>query len=159
MALRPQPAARLSRSRRDRLRHLRGRRARREGRDIHSQRVRRGLQLPEPSLQRFRDPRDAPQARLRPRRRADAARARDQQRASFGRVKRGSQSRFVFQAPAATSLLALKWSGDWFRRDCRYALQVYALKPDGSPSAVFANRPANQKCPRPGHAQASQVKR
>ena len=75
-----------------------------------------------------------------------------------GRVKRGSQSRFVFQAPAATSLLALKWSGDWFRRDCRYALQVYALKPDGSPSAVFANRPANQKCPRPGHAQASQVR-
>jgi hypothetical protein len=75
-----------------------------------------------------------------------------------GRVKRGAQSRFVFAAPGGTSLAALKWQGDWFRRDCRYSLQVYALRPDGSAVETFANRPANRKCPRPGRAQASQVR-
>jgi hypothetical protein len=76
-----------------------------------------------------------------------------------GRVKRGAQSRFVFAAPGGTSLASMRWRGQTFRRDCRYSLQVYALRPDGTRVATrpFANKLANHKCPRPGRTQISQT--
>ena len=74
-----------------------------------------------------------------------------------GRVKRGAQSRFVFSAPNGTTFDTIEVEWLVARRDCRYALQVYALRPGASP-VVIRNRPANRKCPRGVRAQASQVR-
>lgn len=70
-----------------------------------------------------------------------------------GRVARGAESGFILSAPPGTSFSRLRWSGHTLRRDCRYALQVYA---DGGPAPVsIKNVRANRGCPRPGLAQAS----
>jgi len=66
----------------------------------------------------------------------------------------GAQSAFVLSAPPGTEFSRLRWSGHAHRRDCRYALQVYAVRPDGS-DATIKNVRANRSCPRPEVAQAS----
>jgi hypothetical protein len=71
-----------------------------------------------------------------------------------GHVADGAQSAFVLSAPPGTSFSRLRWSGHAQRRDCRYALQVYAARPDGSDAAI-KNVRANRNCPRGQVAQAS----
>jgi hypothetical protein len=71
-----------------------------------------------------------------------------------GRVARGAQSAFVLEAPPETSFSRLRWSGHAHRRDCRYALQLYAERPGSSPISI-KNVRANRNCPHPGQAQAS----
>ena len=71
-----------------------------------------------------------------------------------GNVAQGAQSAFVLNAPPGTAFSRLRWSGHAQRRDCRYALQMYAVRPDGS-DATIKNVRANRHCPGPGGAQAS----
>ncbi|MBN9621784.1 MAG: hypothetical protein J0H06_02350 [Actinobacteria bacterium] len=68
-----------------------------------------------------------------------------------GHVAVGSQSAFVLEAPPGTTFSNLKWSGEAHRRDCRYALQLYAVRPDGSTDPI-RNVMANQKCPKSAKA-------
>ena len=71
-----------------------------------------------------------------------------------GHVEKGAQSGFILEAPPGTTFSRFRWSGQAHRRDCRYALQLFAQRPDGSPIAL-KNVRANRGCPRPGTAQAS----
>lgn len=71
-----------------------------------------------------------------------------------GHVAPGAQSAFVLSAPAGTAFSRLRWSGHAQRRDCRYALQLYAVRPDGS-DATVKNVRANRNCPSSQAAQAS----
>jgi hypothetical protein len=71
-----------------------------------------------------------------------------------GRVARGSRSGFVLNAPPGTRFSRLTWSGQARRRDCRYALQLWASRPDGPPTPI-KNVRANKRCPRIGYAQAA----
>lgn len=71
-----------------------------------------------------------------------------------GRVPRGAQSGFVLSAPPGTAISRLRWSGVAHRRDCRYALQLYAERPGASPVSI-KNVRANRHCPNPEAAQAS----
>jgi hypothetical protein len=73
---------------------------------------------------------------------------------SAGRVPRGAQAGFVLNAPPGTMFSRLRWSGHARRRDCRYALQLYAVRPDAS-SVAIKNVRANRHCPRRALAQAS----
>jgi hypothetical protein len=73
---------------------------------------------------------------------------------SAGKVANGAQSAFVLNAPPGTAFSQLRWSGHAQRRDCRYALQMYAVRPDGS-DATIKNVRANRHCPEPNRAQAS----
>ncbi|HET7177734.1 MAG TPA: hypothetical protein VFI63_03515 [Solirubrobacterales bacterium] len=70
-----------------------------------------------------------------------------------GTVVRGAQSAFVLAAPPGTAFSRLRWSGQAHRRDCRYALQLYAEHPGASPVSI-KNVPADRHCPR-NSAQAS----
>jgi hypothetical protein len=74
--------------------------------------------------------------------------------AGEGHVAKGSQSTFVLEAPPETTFSRLRWSGYAHRRDCRYALQLYAVRPDGSADAI-RNVRADHGCPRAKEAQAS----
>ncbi|HEU4705599.1 MAG TPA: hypothetical protein VFS64_00230 [Solirubrobacterales bacterium] len=71
-----------------------------------------------------------------------------------GRVPRGAQSGFVLSAPPGTTISRLRWSGVAHRRDCRYALQLYAERP-GASAVSIKNVRANRHCPNPETAQAS----
>jgi hypothetical protein len=71
-----------------------------------------------------------------------------------GRVVRGSRSYFMMEAPGGTRFSRLTWSGQARRQDCRYALQLWAARPDGS-SVAIKNVRANRGCPNPGRAQAA----
>ncbi len=71
-----------------------------------------------------------------------------------GRVARGARSYFVMKAPDGTRFARLSWSGQARRRDCRYALQLWASRPDGAPVPIKHVR-ANRRCPRPKFAQAA----
>jgi hypothetical protein len=71
-----------------------------------------------------------------------------------GRVSRGARSYFVMRAPDGTQFKRLSWSGQARRRDCRYALQLWASRPDGQ-AVPIKNVRANRRCPRPKHAQAA----
>jgi hypothetical protein len=71
-----------------------------------------------------------------------------------GRVPRGAQSGFVLSAPPGTTISRLRWSGVAHRRDCRYALQLYAERPGASPVSI-KNVRANRHCPNPEVAQKS----
>jgi hypothetical protein len=73
-----------------------------------------------------------------------------------GRVEAGAQSRFVMDAPAGTRFASLSWSGRATRRDCRYTLQMYALRPDGPPVRI-RNWRANRNCPKAERTQVAQV--
>lgn len=74
--------------------------------------------------------------------------------ADTGRVARGSESAFFLEAPPETTFTRLRWSGQAHRRDCRYALQLYAERAGTSPVAI-KNVRANRSCPLPDRAQAS----
>jgi hypothetical protein len=71
-----------------------------------------------------------------------------------GRVVGGSRSYFVMKAPEGTRFARLTWSGQARRQDCRYALQVWADRPDGS-SVAIKNVRANRGCPNQGKSQAA----
>jgi hypothetical protein len=71
-----------------------------------------------------------------------------------GRVVRGSRSSFVMKAPAGTQFGHFIWSGQARRHDCRYALQLWAARPNGS-SVAIKNVRANRSCPNPGKTQAA----
>ena len=75
-----------------------------------------------------------------------------------GRVARGAQARYVLEAPPGTRFVRFRWSGKLRRRDCRYALQLYADRPDGPPIAI-KNVRAGRRCPKRGRAQASGLPR
>jgi hypothetical protein len=74
--------------------------------------------------------------------------------AGTSRVARGAESAFFLSAPPGTAFSRLRWSGQAHRRDCRYALQLYAERPGTSP-VVIKNVRANRSCPLPDRAQAS----
>lgn len=74
--------------------------------------------------------------------------------AGSGRVAEGAQSAFVMEAPPGTTFSRFRWSGAMHRRDCRYALQLYAVRPDES-AVPIKNVRANRHCPPSGDAQAS----
>ena len=74
-----------------------------------------------------------------------------------GRIPRGAESGFILTAPPETSFSWMRWSGHARRRDCRYALQLYAERPAGPLS--IKNVRANRRCPKPGMAQASSYPR
>jgi hypothetical protein len=78
--------------------------------------------------------------------------------AGEGHVAKGSQSAFVLEAPPETTFSRLRWSGYAHRRDCRYALQLYAVGADGTTDAIKDVR-ADHGCPRPDEAQASSYPR
>lgn len=71
-----------------------------------------------------------------------------------GHVAKGAQSAFVLEAPPQTTFSTLRWSGEAHRRDCRYALQLYAVRPDGTADAI-RNVRADRRCPKPRRAQGS----
>ena len=69
-----------------------------------------------------------------------------------GRVQRGSLAMATISAPAGTRFTSFRWAGTARRRDCRYALQLYAEAPDIDPVPI-KNVRANRRCPRPARAQ------
>jgi hypothetical protein len=71
-----------------------------------------------------------------------------------GSVERGARSYFVLHAPPGTQFAKLLWSGEARRRDCRYALQLWADAPGGH-VVPMKNVRANRRCPRPLLAQAA----
>jgi hypothetical protein len=71
-----------------------------------------------------------------------------------GRVARGARSVFVLDAPPGTVISRYRWSGHAQRRDCRYALQLYAERP-GVGAVPIKNVRANRRCPRRKRAQAA----
>ena len=60
-----------------------------------------------------------------------------------GRVAHGAQSAFVLNAPPGTAFSRLRWSGHAQRRDCRYALQLYGERPDGSDATIRTCAPTS----------------
>ena len=71
-----------------------------------------------------------------------------------GRVPRGAVALTAISAPAGTRFTSFRWAGSARRRDCRYALQLFAIGPDIPPISM-KNVRANQACPRPRGAQAA----
>src|SRR4051794_29708808 len=71
-----------------------------------------------------------------------------------GTVPRGSVAMVALSAPSGTHFTTFRWAGSARRRDCRYALQLYAEGPGIKPIPI-KNVRANQHCPRPAHAQAA----
>src|SRR5688572_12354225 len=61
-----------------------------------------------------------------------------------GRVARGARSYFVMRAPVGTRFARFSWSGQARRRDCRYALQLWASRPDGQ-AVPIKNVRANRR--------------
>src|SRR3954471_19970023 len=71
-----------------------------------------------------------------------------------GRVARGALALASMNAPPGTRFTSFRWAGTVRRRDCRYALQLYADAPDIPPISI-KNVRANHDCPRPARAQAA----
>src|SRR4051794_18153713 len=71
-----------------------------------------------------------------------------------GTVPRGAVALVATSAPAGTRFTTFRWAGSLRRRDCRYALQLYAEGPGIKPIAL-KNVRANQRCPRRARAQAA----
>jgi hypothetical protein len=71
-----------------------------------------------------------------------------------GRVPRGARALVSLSAPFGTRFTSFRWAGDALRRDCGFALQLYAEGPGIAPIAI-KNVRANQGCPRPGRAQSA----
>ena len=76
-----------------------------------------------------------------------------------GTVPKGTRARYTVNAPAGTRISRLRWAGSTYRRDCRWALQVYTAGPGGAGNAAIANRRAAANCPKPKSAQASGLRR
>jgi hypothetical protein len=73
-----------------------------------------------------------------------------------GRVKRGSAAQVTITAPPGTRMTSYSWAGVIRRRDCRYALQIWAEGP--GKRIPLKNVKANRNCPRPRRAQAAQFR-
>jgi hypothetical protein len=73
-----------------------------------------------------------------------------------GRVKRWSAAEVTITAPPGTRMTSYSWSGVIRRRDCRYALQIWAEGP--GKRIPLKNVKANRNCPRPRRAQAAQFR-
>src|SRR5215210_5043247 len=71
-----------------------------------------------------------------------------------GTVPRGSVAMVAISAPGGTRFTTLRWAGSARRRDCRYALQLYAEGPGIKPIPM-KNVRANRHCPRRTRAQAA----
>ena len=71
-----------------------------------------------------------------------------------GAVPRGSVAMVAISAPTGTRFTTFRWAGSARRRDCRFALQLYAEGPDIK-AIPIKNVRANQHCPRPTRAQAA----
>jgi len=71
-----------------------------------------------------------------------------------GAVARGAVSLATITAPPGSSFTTFRWAGTLRRRDCRYALQLYADVPGGTAIAI-KNVRANQGCSGGGVAQAA----
>jgi hypothetical protein len=71
-----------------------------------------------------------------------------------GRIKRGSFARVVFNAPPGTRITRFDWGGSARRRDCRYALQMWASAPEYE-SFSLMNVKANSRCASAGRAQSA----
>jgi hypothetical protein len=71
-----------------------------------------------------------------------------------GAVPRGSVAMVAINAPTGTTFTTFRWAGSARRRDCRYALQLYAEGPGIKPVPI-KNVRANRHCPRPARAQAA----
>jgi hypothetical protein len=69
-------------------------------------------------------------------------------------VPRGSLAMAAISAPAGTRFTTLRWAGSARRRDCRYALQLYAEGPNMK-AVPIKNVRANQHCPERARAQAA----
>jgi hypothetical protein len=67
-------------------------------------------------------------------------------------VPRGAVSMVAIRAPQGTRFTKFRWAGTARRRDCRYALQLYADSPDAKPIPI-KNVRANRRCPRKKRAQ------
>ena len=76
-----------------------------------------------------------------------------------GRVKRGSVALLTFQAPPGTQMTSFRWAGSARRRDCRYALQMWADAPWLKDAITLANVKANRRCPGAGKAQAAYLEK
>jgi hypothetical protein len=70
------------------------------------------------------------------------------------KVPRGAVALATMTAPAGTRFTRFRWAGTLRRRDCRYALQLWAEAPDIQ-AIPIKNVRANQHCPRPALAQAA----
>lgn len=73
---------------------------------------------------------------------------------SSASVPRGSVAMAAINAPPGTRFTSFRWAGSVWRRDCRYALQLYADAPDIQPIAI-KNVRANQQCGGRGRVQAA----
>src|SRR3954467_1648829 len=71
-----------------------------------------------------------------------------------GPVPRGAVALVAISAPEGTRFTKFRWAGSLRRRDCRYALQLYAEAPDIKPISL-KNVRANQRCPQRARAQAA----
>jgi hypothetical protein len=71
-----------------------------------------------------------------------------------GRVSRGANAFVTITAPSGTRFTSFRWAGEALRRDCGYALQLYADGP-GVAAVSIKNVRANERCPLPGRAQAA----
>jgi hypothetical protein len=71
-----------------------------------------------------------------------------------GAVPRGSVAMVALTAPNGTHFTTFRWAGSARRRDCRYALQLYA-EGAGIKPVPIKNVRANQHCPRAERAQAA----
>ena|SRR5215207_986695 len=71
-----------------------------------------------------------------------------------GEIPRGSVALAMITAPTGTTFRRFRWAGAARRRDCRYAIQMWAEVP-GAPMIPLKNVRANQHCPRPLLAQAA----
>ncbi len=60
----------------------------------------------------------------------------------------------MLKAPPGTQFTRFAWSGQARRHDCRYALQVWAARPNGT-SVAIKNVRANRGCPNPGDTQGA----
>ena len=70
------------------------------------------------------------------------------------RVPRGAVALATINAPPGTRMTKFRWAGSMRRRDCRYALQLWADAPDIQ-AIPIKNVRANRRCPRPARAQAA----
>ena len=68
-----------------------------------------------------------------------------------GTVERGARSLFVLRAPPGTRFKHFSWSGGAQRTDCRYALHIWAYRPDGPTTAI--KMCARTKCVPPRQGQ------
>jgi hypothetical protein len=70
------------------------------------------------------------------------------------RVPRGARAIVTLTAPFGTRFVSFRWAGTLRRRDCGYALQLYADAPDVRAVSI-KNVRANVGCPRSGVGQAA----